>query len=153
MINPSYPPFEFKTRKEGEITRIFCEARKIWVRLTPEEWVRQNFYQWLVQHMKYPSSMIAVEKEIKLFDLVKRFDILVYNTDHTPWLMVECKAQTVPLTEKTLMQVLRYNMALPVPYIVMTNGSYVRAIAREGDSVREITELPPYRSSAGSMIF
>jgi hypothetical protein len=144
MINPKYPAFEFKIRKEGDITRIFCESRKIWVRLTPEEWVRQNFFQWLVQEMKYPPSMIAVEKEIRVFDLTKRFDILVYNRDHTPWLMVECKAQSIPLTEKTLMQVLRYNMAVPVPYIVMTNGSYVRAIARDGEEVREMDELPEY---------
>ena len=94
--------------------------------------------------MKYPPSMIAVEKEIRVFDLTKRFDILVYNRDHTPWLMVECKAQSIPLTEKTLMQVLRYNMAVPVPYIVMTNGSYVRAIARDGEEVREMDELPEY---------
>jgi hypothetical protein len=144
MINPQYPSFEFKIRKEGDIKKIFCESRKIWVRLTPEEWVRQNFFQWLVQEMKYPASMIAVEKEIKLFDLTKRFDILVYNRDHAPWMMVECKAQSVPLTEKTLMQVLRYNMAIPVPFIVMTNGSYVRAISRQGETVQEIAQLPSY---------
>jgi hypothetical protein len=115
------------------------------VRLTPEEWVRQNFFQWLVQEMKYPASMIAVEKEIRLFDLNKRFDMLVYDKVQKPWLMVECKAQSVPLTEKTLMQVLRYNMAVPVPFIVMTNGSYVRAISRQGEEVREMDELPVYQ--------
>jgi hypothetical protein len=144
MINPKYPQHEFRTRKEGDITRIFCESRKIWVRLTPEEWVRQNFFQWLVQEMKYPASMIAVEKEIRLFELNKRFDMLVYDKEHKPWMMVECKAQSVPLTGKTLMQVLRYNMAVPVPYIVMTNGSYVRAISRQGEAVQELAELPSY---------
>jgi hypothetical protein len=59
-------------------------------------------------------------------------------------MIVECKAQSIPLTEKTLMQVLRYNLAVPVPFIVMTNGSYVRAIARQGESVNELTQLPPY---------
>ncbi|HLO81533.1 MAG TPA: type I restriction enzyme HsdR N-terminal domain-containing protein [Chitinophagaceae bacterium] len=144
MINPKYPHHEFRIKKEGDISRIFCESRKIWVKLTPEEWVRQNFFQWLLQEMKYPASMIAVEKEIRLFELNKRFDILVYNRNHEPWMMVECKAQSVPLTEKTLMQVLRYNLAVPVPFIVMTNGSYVRAIARQGDAVTELTELPAY---------
>lgn len=144
MINPKYPQHEFRIKKEGDSSRIFCENRKIWVKLTPEEWVRQNFFQWLVQEMKYPASMIAVEKEIRLFDLNKRFDILVYDRQHTPWMMVECKAQSVPLTEKTLMQVLRYNLAVPVPFIVMTNGSYVRAIARQGDDVTELNELPAY---------
>jgi Type I restriction enzyme R protein N terminus (HSDR_N) len=100
MINPKYPQFEFRIRKEGDITRIFCESRKIWVRLTPEEWVRQNFFQWLVQEMKYPASMIAVEKEIRLFELNKRFDMLVYDKEHKPWMIVECRRRVCHLTGK-----------------------------------------------------
>jgi hypothetical protein len=144
MINPIYPPHEFRIRKEGDLSRIFDEARRMWVKLTPEEWVRQNFFQYLITELKYPASMIAVEKEICLFDLTKRFDLLVYDRDHKPWMIVECKAQSVPLTEKTLMQVLRYNLAMPVPYIVMTNGSYCRAILRNGDTVKELDALPAY---------
>ncbi len=145
MINPIYPQHEFRIRKEADLSRIFDEARKIWVKLTPEEWVRQNFFQYLITELNYPASLIAVEKEIVLFDLTKRFDMLVYDRDHQPWMMVECKAQSVPLTEKTLMQVLRYNMAVPVPYIVMTNGSYCRAIHRNGQDVVELDKLPDYR--------
>jgi hypothetical protein len=144
MINPMYPQHEFRIKKEGDLSRIFDEARKIWVKLTPEEWVRQNFFQFLVTEMKYPASMIAVEKEITLFELTKRFDMLVYDQQHKPWMMVECKAQSVPLNERTLMQVLRYNMAVPVPYIVMTNGAYCRAIQRHGDTVSELDVLPAY---------
>jgi hypothetical protein len=85
-----------------------------------------------------------VEKQICLFELTKRFDLLVYDREHKPWMIVECKAQSVPLTEKTLMQVLRYNLAVPVPYIVMTNGSYCRAILRNGDTIKELDALPAY---------
>jgi hypothetical protein len=62
---------------------------------------------------KYPAAMIAVEKLIMVHELSKRFDILVYDSSHKPWMMIECKAQTVPLTEKVLLQVLRYNIAVP----------------------------------------
>lgn len=144
MIKPIYSQHEFRIRKKGDQSVVFDEARKIWVRLTPEEWVRQNFYQYLVRELQYPPSLIAIEKEISLFELTKRFDMLVYDRDHKPWLMVECKAQSVPLNEKTLMQVLRYNMAVPVPYLVMTNGSDCRAISREGEQVVELDALPAY---------
>ena len=144
MINPVYPQHEFRIRKEGDMSRIFDEARKIWVKLTPEEWVRQNFFQYLIKELNYPASMIAMEKEITLFELTKRFDILVYNRDHKPWMIVECKAQSVPLTEKILMQVLRYNMAVPVPFIVMTNGAHCRALQLLGDAVTELEALPAY---------
>jgi hypothetical protein len=144
MINPVYPEHPFRIQKDGEKARIFDEFRKKWVALTPEEWVRQNFLQWMTTVHHYPASMIAIEKEIRLFELNKRFDILVYDQQHHPWMMVECKANTVPLTERTLMQVLRYNMAVPVPYLVMTNGSHCRAIHRNGDAYTEITDLPAY---------
>lgn len=142
MIHPQYPQHPFRVQKEGEINRIFDENRRAWVKLTPEEWVRQNFYQWLVQVMEYPASMIAIEKEIRLFELTKRFDLLVFDRDHKPWMIVECKAPSVPLNEKTLMQVLRYNMAVPVPYIVMTNGSYCRVLKRGEDEAGEVEEMP-----------
>jgi hypothetical protein len=144
MIHPQYPQHPFRIRKEGEINRIFDENRRSWVKLTPEEWVRQNFYQWLVQEMGYPASMIAIEMQIRLFELNKRFDMLVYNRDHQPWMMIECKAPSVPLNEHTLMQLLRYNMAVPVPYLVITNGAYCSAIERNTDSLQELDSLPRY---------
>ena len=124
---------------------IFDEKRKQWVVLTPEEWVRQNTYQWLVQLLKYPQEMIAVEKEIKLFDLAKRFDMLVYDNNVQPWMMIECKAQSVPITQKTLMQVLRYNIAVPVPYLLITNGLQVRAFRKIEGKLEELDVMPEWR--------
>lgn len=144
MITPSYPDHPFRIKKQGEGHMVFDEKRKQWVVLTPEEWVRQNTYQWLVQQLKYPPEVIAVEKEIKLFDLLKRFDMLVYDHDFQPWMMVECKAQSVPITQKTLMQVLRYNIAVPVPYLLITNGLEVRLFNKVDRKLVELNSMPDW---------
>ena len=144
MIRIDYPPHEFRTKKEQEAEIIFDEFRKRWVRLTPEEWVRQNFLQYLVQVKKYPKSLIAVEKEIELGELNKRFDILVYDNNHQPWMMIECKAMEVVLSEDVLQQVLRYSIAVPAPYLVVTNGSFCAGWKRENGQLAEQTELPDW---------
>ena len=79
--------------------------------------MRQNFIQVLVQELKYPRELIAVEKEIQLGDLKKRFDILVYDRGHTPWMLIECKAGEILLDEKVLYQVLRYNISMPATFL------------------------------------
>src|SRR5687768_14228555 len=124
MIKIQYPQHPFKIKKEGNIESIFDELRKSWIRLTPEEWVRQNFVQYLIQIKHYPSSLIAIEKEIMLGELKKRFDILVYDRFHQPWMMVECKEMDTEINQKVLEQILRYNIAVPVRYLIITNGSY-----------------------------
>ena len=91
MLPVSYPDPTFKIKTDNGKELIFDGLRKRWVPLTSEEWVRQNFIQFLLQEKKYPSSLIAVEKEIKLGELKKRFDILVYDKEHRPWMMIECK--------------------------------------------------------------
>lgn len=142
MIKIAYPPHPFKIRQENNKEIIFDEVRKLWTRLTPEEWVRQNFLQYLLQVKKYPAALIAVEREIMLGELRKRFDLLVYNTGYQPWMMVECKSMNVTLNEKVLHQVLRYNLSVPVPVLVITNGSYVAALERKNGEARILEELP-----------
>ena len=122
MINVKYPEPEFRMKTEGENTLIFDTLRKIWLLLTEEEWVRQNFVQYLIQVAHYPSSYIALEKEIILNELKKRFDILVYNKQFQPWMLIECKAREIQLNEEVLQQVLRYNISVPVQFIIITNG-------------------------------
>ncbi len=96
--------------------------RKKYVALTSEEWVRQNFVAWLVNEKKYPAGLIAIEKELVLNDMKKRFDIVVFNSQFVPSLLVECKAPEVKITQKSFDQVARYNMTLKVKYLVVTNG-------------------------------
>lgn len=85
---------------------------------------------------------MAVEKEIKLGELRKRFDILVYDAASKPWMIVECKEMNVVLDKTVLNQVLRYNISLQVPYLVITNGSYCMAFLLQDNQAVEITSLP-----------
>jgi hypothetical protein len=142
MLIINYPEPEFRLKKEGSKEFIFDILRKQWLQLTPEEWVRQNFIQYLVKEKKYPASLIAVEKEIRVGELKKRFDILVYNTDHRPWMMIECKAGEIKLDESVLQQALRYNMSVPVQYIVITNGNLSFGWEKKNNALSDINELP-----------
>lgn len=142
MINISYPDEPFQTKKMDSRDYIFDNLRKKWLLLTPEEWVRQNFIRYLVLVMNYPASLIAVEKEIRLGELRKRFDILVYNSDHQPWMIVECKGKHIPLTETVIGQVLRYNMSVPVSYLVITNGDYTYGWERRDGDAQLLDDLP-----------
>jgi hypothetical protein len=149
MIKIDYPAHPYKIREEAGKEVIFDELRKLWVRLTPEEWVRQNFLQYLVLVKKYSSSLIAIEKELKLGELKKRFDILVYDSCHRPWMMIECKAMEIPLDQKVLEQVLRYNISIPVPYLVITNGSHMAAFHRIAGSLELLSILPDQEALLG----
>ena len=142
MIKIEYPPYQPKIKKKADKEFIFDEFRKRWVILTPEEWVRQNVLQYLTQTKKYPASLIAIEKEIKLGELKKRFDIVVYNRNSKPWMIIECKEMNVPLNKTVLNQVLRYNISLNVPYLVITNGIYCMALLIKDNAMTEINSLP-----------
>ena len=146
MIKIVFRDYPFKIKNENDKELIFDETRKLWVKLTPEEWVRQNFLRYLIDEKKYPSSLIAIEKEIKLNDLRKRCDIVVYNRESQPWLMVECKSMDEKLNEKVAEQILRYQQALPVQYLIITNGKYCYGFLKDGDELKEINELPGYSS-------
>jgi hypothetical protein len=145
MIKIYYPKHPFKI-KEEEAGRefIFDELRKQWVRLTPEEWVRQNFVQYLAQVKKYPTAYMAVERKLRLGELTKRFDLLVFDQAARPWLMVECKAMGRPLDKSVLWQILRYNIAIPVKYLIVTNGEYCAGYVRGEMDFEEIPSLPGY---------
>jgi predicted type IV restriction endonuclease len=139
----AYPEHDFKMKQEGEKELIFDAFRKLWVRLTPEEWVRQNFLQYLVQVKHFPASLIAVETEIKLNDLRKRCDIVVYK-DGIPWMIIECKEMNVGLDESVLQQVLRYNMSIPCVYLVITNGNATNAWKLQDGKAEQLAELPEW---------
>jgi hypothetical protein len=144
MIRIEYPSFPFRMKEDEGKEFIFDENRRQWLRLTPEEWVRQNFLQYLLQVKKYPASLTAIEKEIRLGELKKRFDILVYDAQHQPWLMVECKGMDVSLNDGVLQQVLRYNVAVPVSYLVITNGSSCFAYIKKNNQLQLLDALPAY---------
>ena len=144
MIQVTFPQPAFRIKEEEGKEVIFDEIRKQWVRLTPEEWVRQNLLQYLIQTKKYPASFIGVEKEISLGELKKRFDVLIFDRHHQPWMMIECKAMDVELSEKVVEQIVRYNMSVPVPFLVISNGSYTYAWAKKENRLISLAELPEF---------
>lgn len=123
MINIQFPPPDFRIQAANGQEMIFDPFRKKYVVLTPEEWVRQNFLNYLVKSLEYPGALMSIEKEMHLGELRKRCDIVIYSREAVPWMIVECKEMGVPLGMPVLEQIVRYNMALPVPYLVITNGS------------------------------
>jgi hypothetical protein len=148
MIVIPFPDPRFRIKKEGERHVIFDIIRKQWTALTEEEWVRQNFVNYLIQGLHYPATLIALEKEIALQDLRKRFDILIYDKNLSPWMLVECKAPDVPLSDSVLQQVLRYSISVPAGYIVITNGQSTMAWKKEGGTLVLLEELPPWPAGA-----
>lgn len=144
MIKIKYLKHQFKIKKENNTELIFDAYRKRWIVLTPEEWVRQNILQYITEVKKYPAALIAIEKEIFLGELKKRCDIVVYNQNALPWMIIECKEMNVQLTAKVLDQILRYHITLSVKYLVITNGSYCFGFEKKDGQFYEINEMPQY---------
>ena len=143
MIKINYPAYDFRIKKEAAKEWIFDDFRKQWLRLTPEEWVRQNILQYLVQVKQYPSSLIAIEKEIALGELRKRFDILVYK-DSKPWMVIECKEMNIPLTESVLKQILNYNITMQTDFLVINNGIVTYGFALSNGHSAKLSQLPDF---------
>jgi len=142
MIAVDFPEPVFRLKKEKEVEFIFDAIRKQWLVLSEEEWVRQNFIQCLIQTLHYPAAFIAVEKEIMLGELKKRFDILVYEKNHKPWMMIECKAASIDLNDAALHQVLRYNISVPVSFLIITNGHTTYGWEKIGIDLKLIQQMP-----------
>ncbi len=144
MLAIEYPVQKFQIKNISGKDFIFDSLRKKWLLLTPEEWVRQNFVQYLVQVKKYPPALIAMEKMIMLEELKKRFDILVYDTNHVPWMMIECKAPLVKLDESVLHQLLRYHISIPTGFLIITNGEFSYGWQKKEQDLQPIRELPEW---------
>ncbi|MEX6686752.1 type I restriction enzyme HsdR N-terminal domain-containing protein [Danxiaibacter flavus] len=141
MLQILYPDHPYKIKQEDNKEWIFDEVRKKWLRLTPEEWVRQNFVQYLIQQKMYPASLIGIEKELLLNDIKKRCDILVFKNG-LPFMLVECKEMNVPLSDNVLQQILAYNVAMPVKYLCVTNGTYCYLWLLDNGTVTMLTSFP-----------
>ena len=133
-----------RTRISNGKEQIFCEWRHRWVRLTPEEWVRQQLLHRLVEQLGYPAALIAVEAPIKVGEMQKRCDAIVYNNVMQPLMLIECKAETVSLTQKTLDQAATYNRKLQVPYLILHNGPQTIIAYVNDKSISFVQSIPPY---------
>jgi len=142
------PVYKFRLRKNANgKTEIFDNIRKRFYVLTPEEWVRQNFIQYLIQEKHYPASLMAVEKGLKLNGMAKRTDIVQYNSDGKAVLIVECKAPEIKLSQDTFDQAARYNMTLQVDYLIITNGleHYACKMNYNEHKIQFLREIPTFK--------
>ncbi|RYU90046.1 type I restriction enzyme HsdR N-terminal domain-containing protein [Mucilaginibacter terrigena] len=147
LLPLNLPPYPFKlTEQNGQLT-VFDELRKKNIIITPEEWVRQHFVQYLINQKQYPRSLIKLEGGLKLHGMAKRTDIVVFNSSGKKILLVECKAPSVAITQATFDQAARYNMVHKVQLMVVSNGlqHYYCRIDHATETYQFIEELPGYK--------
>lgn len=148
MQQLNLPTYSFKIKSASERKQIFDEIRKKYVALTPEEWVRQNFIRYLIHEKQFPASLIAIEMTLQYNRMKKRGDVVVYDRSGKPVVIVECKAPDVKITQNAFDQIARYNMALMVKYLVVTNGMihYCCSMDYEKKSFEFLEEIPLYKN-------
>ncbi|WP_111309548.1 type I restriction enzyme HsdR N-terminal domain-containing protein [Confluentibacter sediminis] len=146
MQQLNFPKFSFRFKNSENKISIFDVIRKKFVVLQPEEWVRQHCVHYLIHEKKYPIALINVEKELKINNLKKRYDIVVFNSDGSIFIIVECKAHTIPIAQSTFDQIAQYNLALNASYLMVTNGlnHYYCQMDFENERYNFLKEIPVY---------
>ncbi|NLN32387.1 MAG: type I restriction enzyme HsdR N-terminal domain-containing protein [Flavobacteriaceae bacterium] len=135
--------YQFRFKQDENSVYIFCNTRKKWLILTPEEWVRQNLVHFLIQEKKYSQSAINTEIIVKVNGMKKRADVIVYKKEK-PFLIVECKSPSVPISQETFDQIARYNLEIGADYLMVTNGMnhYYCQMDMENQRYVFLPELP-----------
>ena len=142
----SLPIYKLKLKVVQQKTHIFDVVRKKYLLLTPEEWVRQNFIHYLNKEKKYPLGLMGIEKMVKYNSLKSRADIVLYNTEGNPNIIIECKAPEVKITQDTFYQIAKYNSKLKVQYLIVTNGMkhYCCSMDYDTNEITFLEEIPVY---------
>lgn len=146
MLSLNLPIFETKLSVRDGKNVIFDIIRKRYVALTPEEWVRQHFINYLITHKGYPASLMANEVFLKLNNTQKRCDTVLYRRDLTARMIIEYKAPHVEITQAVFNQITRYNMVLKVDYLIVSNGlqHYCCKIDYTNQTYTFLTDIPEY---------
>ena len=141
-----FPNYNFRFKNNENKVSIFDEIRKKFIILTPEEWVRQHVVQFLMVEKKYPKSLINVEKVLKVNDLRKRYDVVVFNPNGSIHILVECKAPEVKIDQTTFDQIARYNLTLKATYLMVSNGlkHYFCQMDFENEKYHFLQDIPVY---------
>lgn len=148
MVELNFPRYDFKIKEEDEKKAIYDNCRKKFVPLTPEEWVRQNMVCFLIQEKHYPATLIANEIAVEINRMKKRCDTVVYDRNLRPFMIVEYKAPSVPITQKVFDQIATYNLKLNVPLLIVSNGleHYCCKIDYQQRKYFFYREIPDYKS-------
>lgn len=143
----NFPEVEFRFQKNEKGTlQLFDVIRKKFVDATPEEWVRQHIIHFLIEHKQVPASMISVEKQLVLNKTKRRTDIVIFNMQLKPLLIIECKAPEVKIDQLTINQALRYNIELQVPTIFLSNGLQHIFLKLDIEGPKILKDIPDYQS-------
>jgi len=138
------PEFTPSTRKDEGKVWIFDLIRKKYIILTPEEWVRQHFINYMVHHLNYPKSLIRIEGSLTYNRLQKRSDILLHDRSGKPWMLIECKSPAIKLTQKAFNQVAVYNMTVGAKYVAVSNGMVQYCFEAASTPGQEVTFLDSF---------
>lgn len=146
MQKLNFKNYTFRFKNSENKVAIFDEIRKKFIILTPEEWVRQHVVRFLLEEKKYPKSYVNVEKIVKINGLTKRYDIVVFQPDGSIFLLVECKAPGITISQNTFDQIARYNMSLNAVHMMVTNGlnHYFCQMDYEQEKYFFLQDLPEY---------
>ena len=139
------PAFEPQLLKKEDQVFIFDFLRKKHLVLTPEEWVRQHWIRFLIDHQNFPKGLVTSEKGLVYNGLQKRTDLLVFDRSGLPYFLIECKAPEVEINQKVLSQAVAYNQTLKCPFIALSNGNrhvFMGYVEEEGKFVQQ-SSLPP----------
>ncbi|TNJ46560.1 type I restriction enzyme HsdR N-terminal domain-containing protein [Tamlana fucoidanivorans] len=148
MTELNFSKYSFRFKNSENKVSIFDTIRKKFVILQPEEWVRQHCIKFLIEEKGYPESLINIEKELKINSLKKRYDIVVFNTDGSIHLVIECKAPTIKISQDTFDQIAQYNMELNASYLMVTNGinHYYCQMDFKNERYQFLREIPDYKT-------
>tara|TARA_X000001036_G_scaffold203427_2_gene191103 strand:+ start:504 stop:950 length:447 start_codon:yes stop_codon:yes gene_type:complete len=146
MYKLNFPLYQIPVKNNENKILVFDSIRKKWLKLIPEEWVRLNCIEFLTNEKKIPRSLISVEKEFKLNNLKKRFDIVVYNEKGEIYLLIECKAPNVKINQSVFNQISKYNLVLKSKFLMITNGidHYFFEMNFKNQQIDFLKELPNY---------
>ncbi|RWX00351.1 type I restriction enzyme HsdR N-terminal domain-containing protein [Flavobacterium cerinum] len=147
MQKLNFPDYTFRFKNSENKVAIFDEIRKKFIILTPEEWVRQHVVKYILEQKMYPKSHVNVEKTVKVNGLTKRYDIVVFQPDGSIFLLVECKAPGITISQSTFDQIARYNMSLNAMHMMVTNGlnHYFCQMDYEQEKYFFLQDLPEYK--------
>lgn len=147
------PSFNFKFSEHSSGRKIFDVIRKKYVMLTPEEWVRQHMIHYLIDFKSFPKGLMAVEKSISVDSLVRRPDIVVYDRNAKPLLIVELKSTDVKISEDTILQVAMYNKKLNVPFLILSNGlsHYCAKFDYQDNRLQFLDEILDYKQLSNKL--
>ncbi|NOS91311.1 MAG: type I restriction enzyme HsdR N-terminal domain-containing protein [Cyclobacteriaceae bacterium] len=147
MQKLNLPEINATLKKEYGKVWIFDMIRKKYIVLTPEEWVRQHFIHYLIHELHYPRSLFRIESSLTYNKLQKRSDILIFDRDGKPWMLIECKSADIRLSQKAFNQVAVYNMTVNAKYIAVTNGMvhFCCEAATEGKEALFLENFPTFQ--------